>query len=249
MRFWCVYYNVKNLRPSSQSQAPLTWDQNNKHNIGHGARWEERTDSNQTFFKLLFYTYESFSACTFVNSWGGQKRAQDPLEQELQMYVSGHVNTGNVIESSVRATSALNWWAISPAPTIFFTRPLFITSRAVHLSSCLEAQPGGRGPKRSRKVVDMVMWELGWLLGSNPGFLTYQMTWSWPSDLSIFEHFPSHIGSETEDNFPLRVFGKVNGDNTSQAQRMSINQSWHWNHDLRSCLWQYTPPYEVCCVA
>ena len=38
----------------------------------------------------------------------------DPLELELQMVVSHHVKAGNWTQSSARAASALNCWAISP---------------------------------------------------------------------------------------------------------------------------------------
>lgn len=51
---------------------------------------------------------------------GGQKRSLDPLELELQMVVS-HLMWVLQTEprSSAEAASAMNNWAISPAPIIF----------------------------------------------------------------------------------------------------------------------------------
>lgn len=68
--------------------------------------------------------YEWFS-CMYVcaahvgNAYGGQKRAMDPRELELQTVINYHVGAGNGTESSGRTVSAL---AIEPSLQSF---PLF----------------------------------------------------------------------------------------------------------------------------
>ena len=47
---------------------------------------------------------------------GGQKKASDPLELELQVVVSHHVGTGHQMPVFYKAASALDCWANSPAP-------------------------------------------------------------------------------------------------------------------------------------
>lgn len=49
---------------------------------------------------------------------GGQKRALDPLELELQMVIICHVGAGNQTRSSCPAANAPNCWAICPAPAM-----------------------------------------------------------------------------------------------------------------------------------
>jgi hypothetical protein len=51
---------------------------------------------------------------------GGQKRASDPLKQELQAAVSHCVAARNWTGSSARAATDLNHRAISPAPGWWF---------------------------------------------------------------------------------------------------------------------------------
>jgi hypothetical protein len=61
------------------------------------------------------YLHERLPACTYVycavpGTLRGQQRVSDPLEMELQMVVSHYEGAA----SSVRASSVLNLWAISP---------------------------------------------------------------------------------------------------------------------------------------
>lgn len=54
-----------------------------------------------------------------VHNCGDRKRASDPLESELKAVVSCSTwELGTKLESSERAGSVLNHWAISPAPVL-----------------------------------------------------------------------------------------------------------------------------------
>lgn len=57
--------------------------------------------------------------CTLVNL-GGQKRVLDPSRVELKMVVRYHVDLGIESVPSARATSSLNHWTNSPAPSGFW---------------------------------------------------------------------------------------------------------------------------------
>lgn len=58
---------------------------------------------------------------TFMTgAWGSQKRELAALELKLWMVVSSHMGARNQVQSSARATRALDHWAVTPAPKIFF---------------------------------------------------------------------------------------------------------------------------------
>lgn len=49
-----------------------------------------------------------------------QKKMSDPLEQQLWKLRSHHIDAGNGVQSSARATNSLNPRAVSPAPSFVF---------------------------------------------------------------------------------------------------------------------------------
>lgn len=57
---------------------------------------------------------------------GGQKRILDPLELEILMVVSHHVDIGDQIQPPGRTANTLNYSAISPVPILLTSKATFL---------------------------------------------------------------------------------------------------------------------------